>query len=67
VLAPATVRWHITAGATYVHSAKDEFNLSFAYMPKETVDGTSPSITGTQTGSLYMEQKDIEISWNHRF
>jgi long-chain fatty acid transport protein len=36
-------------------------------MPKETVDGTSPSITGAQTGSIYMEQKDIEISWNHRF
>jgi long-chain fatty acid transport protein len=67
VLAPATVRWHLTLGATYVATPKDEFNLSFAYMPKETVDGTSPAITGAQTGSLYMEQKDIEISWNHRF
>lgn len=67
VLTPATVRWHLTVGATYVHSAKDEFNLAFAYMPKETIDGTSPSITQTQTGSLYMEQKDIEISWSHHF
>ncbi len=67
VLAPATVRWHLTVGGTYVHSPTDEFNLSFAYMPKETVDGTSPAITGTQTGSLYMEQMDIELSWNHRF
>jgi len=67
VLAPATVRWHLTLGATYVHSQKDEFNLSFAYMPKETVDGTSPDITGTQTGSIYMEQKDFELSWSHYF
>jgi long-chain fatty acid transport protein len=67
ILAPATVRWHLTLGGTYVHSANDEFNLSFSYMPKETVDGTSPSITGAQTGSLYMEQLDIEVSWNHRF
>jgi long-chain fatty acid transport protein len=67
VLAPATVRWHLTLGGTYVHSDKDEFNLAFSYMPKESVDGTSPEITGAQTGSLYMEQMDIEISWNHRF
>lgn len=67
VLTPATVRWHLTVGATYVHNATDEFNLAFAYMPKETIDGTSPSITQTQTGSLYMEQKDIELSWTHRF
>jgi long-chain fatty acid transport protein len=67
VLTPATVRWHITLGATYRHSDSDEFNLALAYMPKETVDGTSPSITQTQTGSIYMEQKDIEISWRHRF
>ena len=67
VLAPATVRWTLTLGATYVHSPKDEFNLAFAYMPKETVDGTSPTITSTQTGSLYMEQMDIEVSWSHHF
>jgi long-chain fatty acid transport protein len=67
ILTPATVRWHLTLGATYKHNPKNEFNISFAYMPETTVDGTSPSITQTQTGSLYMEQKDIEISWSHRF
>jgi long-chain fatty acid transport protein len=36
-------------------------------MPKETLDGTSPSITQSQSGSIYMEQKDIEISWSHHF
>jgi long-chain fatty acid transport protein len=65
--AGATIRWHLTLGMTYKHSSSDEFNLAFAYMPKETVDGSAPSITQTQTGSLYMEQKDIELSWSHRF
>ena len=67
ILAPATIRWHLTLGATYRHSDKDSFNLSFAYMPKETVSGTSPSLTQTQTGSIYMQQMDIELSWSHRF
>ena len=67
VLTPATVRWHLTLGATYRHSASDAFSLAFAYMPKETLDGTSPSITQSQSGGLYMEQKDIEISWSHHF
>jgi long-chain fatty acid transport protein len=67
VLAPATVRWHLTLGATYRHSASDEFNIAFAYMPEEELDGTSPSITQSQSGSIYMEQKEIEVSWSHHF
>ena len=67
VLAPATIRWHFTLGATYRHSTKDEFNLSLAYMPEEELKGQNPVITGSQTGSVFMEQKDIEISWTHRF
>jgi len=67
ILTPATVRWHLTLGATYAPNPRNEFNLAFSYMPKETIDGTSPSITEAQSGSLYMEQKDIEISWSHHF
>jgi long-chain fatty acid transport protein len=67
ILAPATVRWHLTLGATYRHSQSDEFNISFAYMPEEELSGTSASITQTQSGKISMEQKDIEISWTHRF
>jgi long-chain fatty acid transport protein len=68
VMAPATIQWTFTLGATYRHSKSDSFNFSFAYMPEATLDGGSnQNITGTQTGNLYMEQKDIEISWNHRF
>jgi long-chain fatty acid transport protein len=67
VLAPATVRWHLTLGAAYQATQTDEFAISFAYMPKETYDGTSPSLTQTQTGSLFMEQYEIGVSWSHRF
>jgi long-chain fatty acid transport protein len=67
VLAPATVRWHLTAGATYRHSDRDSFSLSVSYMPKETFDGTSPQLTQNQSGSLYMEQLEIELSLSHRF
>jgi long-chain fatty acid transport protein len=67
ILTPATVRWHLTLGATYVHDKSNEFSLSFAYMPKETVNGTSPSITETQTGNIYMEQKEIQVSWSYNF
>jgi long-chain fatty acid transport protein len=67
ILAPATVRWHLTLGASYRATEADEFAISFAYMPEETYEGTSPTLTQTQTGSLYMEQFEIGVSWSHRF
>lgn len=67
VLTPATVRWHLSLGASYEITPKDAINLAFTYMPEGTIDGTSPSITGLQTGSLFMEQMDLELSWSHRF
>ena len=67
IMAPATIQWTYTLGATYRHSKYDSFNLSLAYMPKASLDGYNSYLTGTQNYELYMEQKDIEISWNHRF
>jgi len=67
IMAPATIKWTLTLGASYRHSATDSFNLSLAYMPKATLDGYNPNMTGTQGYELYMEQKDIEVSWSHRF
>ena len=46
---------------------RDALNLAFAYMPKAAVDGTSPSLTETQTGTIYMQQMEIELSWTHNF
>ncbi len=67
LLAPATIQWHWTLGATYRHSATDAFSFSYAYMPKNELDGENDNITGAQTGKVYMEQQDIEISWTHWF
>jgi long-chain fatty acid transport protein len=67
ILAPATIRWHITAGLSYRPLETDSFDLAVAYMPEERIDGTSPSLTQTQTGSLFMEQWEIQVGWTHRF
>jgi long-chain fatty acid transport protein len=67
VLTPATIRWHLTLGAAYQVTDRDEIALAFAYMPEEELSGTSPSITQTQTGAIYMEQMEIQIGWSHRF
>lgn len=67
VMAPATVRWHFTLGASYRYNANNEFNLSFAYMPEEELQDRNPNITGGQTGSIFMEQKELELSWSYRF
>ena len=67
VMAPATIKWHYTFGTTYRHSDSNEFNFSFAYMPEEKLEGDNRNIVGGQTGAVFMEQKDIEISWTHRF
>jgi len=67
VLAPATIKWHFTLGATYRFNPSNEFNLSFAYMPNEEIDGQNENITGAQTGSIFMEQKEIEVGWTYRF
>jgi long-chain fatty acid transport protein len=67
ILAPATIKYHITAGASYRPNDKNEFNLALAYMPNENLKGTSPSITQTQTGEIFMEQKEIELQWSRHF
>ena len=67
VMAPATIKWHYTFGTTYRLSPSNEFNFSFAYMPEEKLKGQNTNVTGAQSGAVYMEQKDIEISWTHRF
>jgi len=67
VLAPATVRWHLTAGAAYRLDDANEIGFALAYMPEERFDGTSPALTQTQTGSLYMEQWEIALGWSRRF
>lgn len=67
VLAPATVKWHIAAGVTYHYNQKNDFNFAVTFMPEEEIDGRNQNITGAQTGSLFMQQQDISVSWSRRF
>ncbi|EXJ15845.1 OmpP1/FadL family transporter [Imhoffiella purpurea] len=67
ILSPATIRWHLTAGASYRATRRDEFAFSVAYMPEETFDGRSPTLTRAQSGSLYMEQLELSLGWTRRF
>lgn len=67
ILAPATVKTHLTFGVTFRPSSKDAINFSYAHAFKETLEGTNASITGPQTGNIFMEQNEIEIGWSHSF
>ncbi|MCP4043406.1 MAG: transporter, partial [Gammaproteobacteria bacterium] len=66
MLAPATVRKHLTLGFTKKLDKHNEINVSFMHAFKEKVSGSNPNV-GSQTGSLEMEQNEIEISWGKVF
>ena len=67
ILAPATIRDHVSFGSTIKTNQSSELNLSFTLALEETISGTNPVFTGPQTGSVEMEQWEIEVSWSHRF
>jgi len=66
ILAPATIRDHISLGSSYQYNKHNEINASYTLALEETVSGSSP-FTGTQTGSVQMQQWELEVSWSHRF
>lgn len=63
ILAPAVIRKHYTFGMTKKINQNQEFNFAFMYAPEESVSGTNLN-TGDQTGSIYMEQMEVEMSWS---
>ncbi|MES9991789.1 MAG: outer membrane protein transport protein [Candidatus Thiodiazotropha sp.] len=62
ILAPAVGRDHYTVGLSRQLSNTHEISLSLMYSPREEVKGTNPNTSG-QTGTLYMEQTELEISY----
>ena len=66
ILAPAVVTEHYTFGFGRKLTEESEINVSFSYMPEDEVYGTNPN-TGPQTGSLFMNQWEIEVGWATRF
>lgn len=67
ILAPATIRNHVSVGGSYQYTLNNEINFSLTKALKETVAGSNPIFTGPQTGSVQMEQLEFEVSWGHRF
>ncbi len=65
ILAPAVVTEHYTFGFTKKFG-NNELNLAFMYAPEKDSPGMNPN-TGPQTGSLYMEQLEMEVSWGWCF
>jgi len=67
ILAPATVRTHASLGMTYRMDKSSAISLAYTRAFKEEIDGQNPTFTGPQTGSVEMDQHELEISWTWLF
>ena len=66
ILAPAVGRDHYSLGMTRQLSAEREISLSLTYSPRDELTGTNPNTSG-QTGTLYMEQTELEVTFGWLF
>jgi long-chain fatty acid transport protein len=67
VLAPATVRTHASLGMTYRLDKSSAISLAYTRAFEEKIKGQNPNFTGPQTGSVQMDQHELEISWSWLF
>lgn len=67
VLAPATIRTHASLGMSYRLEGGSTVSLAYTRAFKETISGKNPNFTGPQTGSVFMDQHELEISWAWQF
>lgn len=67
VLAPATIRDHLSFGTTFSFNKMNQINLSLTRALNEKIEGSNPVFTPGQTGSVEMEQWELELSWAHHF
>jgi long-chain fatty acid transport protein len=67
ILAPATIRDHFSFGGTYAMNANNRVNFAVTRSLNETIEGSNPVFTPGQTGSVEMEQIELELSWSHFF
>ena len=67
ILAPATVRTHASLGMTYRFDKSSAFSLAYTRAFNEKIDGQNPTFTGSQTGSVEMDQHELEVSWTWLF
>jgi len=64
VLAPATVRHHITGGATYKYSPNSEFEFAAMFAPSVKVSGATGAV---QTSSIKMHQVEVTVGYNYHW
>jgi len=67
ILAPATITDHFTAGLTYRFGAGHEVNLAYMHAFNNEIPGQNQPNTGGQTGKVFMDQNEVEVSWGYRF
>ena len=67
ILAPATVRTHASVGMTYRVDASSQLSVAYTRAFEEDIDGQNPTFTGPQTGSVEMDQHELEVSWTWLF
>ncbi|MGB5776147.1 MAG: outer membrane protein transport protein [Sedimenticolaceae bacterium] len=67
VLAPATVRTHASLGMTYRFDKSSAISLAYTRAFEEEIKGKNPSFTGPQTGSVQMNQHELEVAWSWLF
>lgn len=67
VLAPATVTEHVSVGLSRRLGPQGTLSAAYTRALENTIPGSNPLLTGTQTGSVSMDQHDLEISYGHRF
>jgi long-chain fatty acid transport protein len=67
ILAPATVRTHASLGMTYRIDKSNNISLAYTRAFNEEIDGQNPTFTGSQTGSVRMDQHELEVSWTWLF
>ncbi len=63
VLAPATVRTHASLGLAYRLEGGSTLSAAYTRAFEEKIKGQNPNFTGPQTGSVQMDQHELEISW----
>ena len=63
VLAPATVRTHASLGMTWRFDDGNALSLAYTRAFHEEIPGTNPFFTGPQTGTVQMDQHELELSW----
>ena len=63
ILAPATVRTHASLGMTYRIDTDSAISVAYTRAFEEKIRGQNPNFTGPQTGSVQMDQHELEVNW----